>query len=73
MQSIITNNFISSVISDYIHSKVNTTHALTGSGNNIKFTAVADYVQGDTFTVNSTPVTAQTQDGEPLPEGYGKT
>lgn len=46
-----------------------TVHALTGTGNNIKFVADAAFAEGDTFTVNGTPCTAQTQGGEALSEG----
>lgn len=57
------------LISVYIYSKSGTTHALAGTGNNIKFVADADYNDGDTITVNGQAVTAQTQDGEPLSGG----
>lgn len=45
-------------------------HALSGSGGNIKFIADALFKDGDTFTVNGTAVTAQTQDGEELSDGF---
>lgn len=44
-------------------------HALTGSGNNIKFVADAAFNSGDTITVNGEAVTAQTQDGIALQGG----
>lgn len=48
-----------------------TVHALTGGAlNNLKFVADAAFEDGDTFTVNGVTVTAQTQDGEPLPGGF---
>lgn len=46
-----------------------TNHALTGTGNNIKFVADADFDAGDTITVNGQAVTAQTQDGSALSAG----
>ena len=46
-----------------------TVHALTGTGNNIKFVADAAFAEADTFTVNGTPVTAQTTAGDSLPAG----
>lgn len=46
-----------------------TTHALTGTGNNIKFVSDAVYNEGDTITVNGQVVTAQTQDGAALVTG----
>ena len=54
------------------HSKSGTVHTLTGcAGSNIKFTATADYSDGDTFLVvdtsnNSDACTAQTSDGKPI-------
>lgn len=46
-----------------------TNHALTGTGNNIKFVADSDFAEGDTISVNGTTVTAQTQGGETLGDG----
>ena len=46
-----------------------TNHALTGTGNNIKFVADSDFAEGDTISVNGTAVTAQTQGGETLGDG----
>lgn len=56
-------------ISTYTCTTSGTTHVLTGTGNNIKFVADAAYATGDTITVNSTTVTAQTQDGAALAAG----
>lgn len=56
-------------ISTYTCTTSSTTHALTGTGNNIKFVADAAYAEGDTITVNGQLVTAQTQDGAPLADG----
>ena len=53
-------------ISTYTCTTSGTTHALAGTGNNIKFVSDAAYATGDTITVNGQVVTAQTQDGEPL-------
>lgn len=56
-------------LSTYTCATSGTTHALAGTGNNIKFVADAAYSAGDTITVNGTTVTSQTQDGEPLSSG----
>lgn len=56
-------------ISTYTCTTSGTTHALTGTGNNIKFVADAEYKAGDTITVNGQVVTAQTQDGTALSDG----
>ena len=51
----------------YTHTKSGTIHALSGNfGSNIKFIATADYIKGDTFTVNGTPVTSKQQNGNEL-------
>ena len=63
------NNLENNSISIYTHSKSGTTHALTGTGNNIKFVADVAFAAGDTITVNGTTVTAQTQDGAALDAG----
>lgn len=56
-------------ISTYTCTTSGTTHALAGTGNNIKFVADAAYAEGDTITVNGQSVTAQTQDGVALADG----
>lgn len=56
-------------ISSYTCTTSDTTHALAGTGNNIKFVADAEYKAGDTITVNGQVVTAQTQDGAALSDG----
>lgn len=56
-------------LSTYTCTTSGTAHALTGTGNNIKFVADAAYNEGDTITVNGTTVTAQTQDGAALSTG----
>lgn len=56
-------------ISSYTCTTSDTTHALAGTGNNIKFVADAEYKSGDTITVNGQVVTAQTQDGAALADG----
>lgn len=53
-------------LSVYACTTSGTTHALTGTGDNIKFVADAAYNEGDTITVNGQVVTAQTQDGAAL-------
>lgn len=55
--------------SPYTCTTSGTTHALAGTGNNIKFVADAAFSAGDTITVNGTTVTAQTQDGSALDAG----
>lgn len=56
-------------LSTYTCTTSGTTHALTGTGNNIKFVADAAFEAGDTITVNGQAVTAQTQDGVTLAAG----
>lgn len=56
-------------ISTYTCTTSGTTHALTGTGDNIRFVADAAYNEGDTITVNGQAVTAQTQDGAALVAG----
>ena len=56
-------------ISTYTCTTSGTTHALAGTGSNIKFVADAEYKAGDTITVNGQSVTAQTQDGAALADG----
>lgn len=57
----------------YTHRKSGTVHALTGSGDNIRFLATADFAAGDTFTVNGVPCTAKTLGGDSLWAGFFKT
>lgn len=59
--------------STYTHVKSGSVHALTGVGLNIMFTATADFIWGDSFSVNGTPCTAITQDGESLTDGFFKS
>ncbi len=57
----------------YTCTTTGTVHALTKAshaGANILFTADAAFADGDTFTVDGVAVTAQTQDGEALADGY---
>lgn len=56
-------------LSTYTCATSGTTHALAGTGNNIKFVADAAFATGDTITVNGQVVTAQTQDGAALTDG----
>lgn len=56
-------------ISTYTCTTSGTTHALEGTGSNIKFVADAAFAAGDTITVNGQAVTAQTQDGAALTDG----
>ena len=60
-------------ISTYTCTTTGTTHALTGTGNNIKFVADAPFNEGDTITVNGSSVSAYTQDGEALTGGAWNT
>lgn len=52
-----------------VHTKTGTTHNLEiePGAKNLTFLATADLVDGDSWTVNSQPVTAVLQNGEPLP------
>lgn len=61
------------LIQEYICVTSGTTHALTGTGNNIKFVADAPFNEGDTITVNGSLVSAYTQDGEALTGGAWNT
>ena len=54
----------------YTHKKSGTEHVLTGSGNNIRFVAAADFAAGDTFQVNGTGCTARTVGGDTLWAGF---
>lgn len=54
----------------YTHKKSGTVHTLTGSGNNIRFVAAADFAAGDTFRVNGTECTARTVGGDALWAGF---
>lgn len=54
----------------YTHKKSGTEHVLTGSGNNIRFVAAADFAAGDTFRVNGTGCTARTVGGDALWAGF---
>ena len=56
----------------YIHSKSGTVHNLTGSGENIRFVAGADFAAGDTFSVNGAACTAKTAGGDALWAGFFK-
>lgn len=57
-------------VSLYTHKKSGTVHTLTGSGNNIRFVAAADFSAGDTFRVNGTECTARTVSGDALWAGF---
>ena len=59
-------------ISTYTHSKSGTVHTLTGSGDNIRFIATADFTSGDTFKIGATSVTAKTIGGDSLWTGFFK-
>lgn len=59
-------------ISTYTHSKSGTVHTLTGSGDNIRFIATADFTSGDTFKIGATTVTAKTIGGDSLWTGFFK-
>ena len=58
------------------HAKAGTVHALTTENTtteNLKFTAVADFVQGDTFTLNGIVMNALMPDGNALSGDFFKT
>jgi hypothetical protein len=62
-------------ISVCTHTKTGNVHALVGDANadNLKFSATADFVDGDTFTFNGNKVEAKTADGEPVCSGVFAT
>ncbi|MFR1801088.1 MAG: hypothetical protein ACLSWS_03445 [Faecalispora jeddahensis] len=51
-------------ITTYIHTKSGNIHNFSGTGSNGKARITADFVEGDTFTVNGQSVTAKLQNGE---------
>lgn len=51
-------------ITTYAHTKTGAVHDFSGAGSNGKAHINADFVVGDTFTVNGQPVTAKLQNGE---------
>ena len=57
------------------HVRSGTIHKLTGTGtgNNIRFVATADFVAGDTFQVNGTTCTARTVAGDSLWASFFKS
>lgn len=57
-------------IMPYTHTKSGTVHQLTGSGNNIKFTATAAFAEGDSVAVNGNTCTAKTISGDALWGGF---
>lgn len=54
----------------YTHQKIGTVHTLTGSGDNIRFAATADFSAGDTIQVNGQACTAATAAGDALWAGF---
>lgn len=52
----------------YNHSKSGNVHSLkcAGGGDNIKFLATAPYIEGDTFTINGTPVSLRVSQGKKI-------
>ena len=57
-------------ITTYTHSRSGTVHALIGTGCNLRFRATANFVNGDTFTVNGTAVTASTPNQETVVNAF---
>ena len=57
----------------YAHTKSGTVHTLTGTGDNIRFVATADFAAGDTVKVNGTTCTASTMSGDALWDGFFKS
>lgn len=57
-------------ITTYMHSRFGTVHSLTGTGCNIRFRATADFVNGDTFEINGTAVTASTPNKETVVNAF---
>ena len=56
----------------YTHSRTGNTHYLTGTGENIKFTATADFAEGDVFVVGGVTYPAYLTNGDILPDGFFK-
>ena len=54
----------------YVHQKSGTVHTLTGSGDNLRFVATADFAAGDTIQVNGQACTAATAAGDALWNGF---
>lgn len=57
-------------VSLYVHQKSGTVHTLTGSGDNLRFVATADFAAGDTIQVNGQACTAATAAGDALWNGF---
>lgn len=57
-------------LSTYTHSRSGTVHSLIGTGCNLRFRATADFVNGDTFSVNGTAVTASTPNKETVVNAF---
>lgn len=60
-------------LGQYTHTKSGTVHELTGTGDNIRFVATADFAAGDTVKVNGTTCTASTMSGDALWAGFFKS
>lgn len=60
-------------LGQYTHIKSGTVHELTGTGDNIRFVATADFAAGDTVKVNGTTCTASTMSGDALWAGFFKS
>lgn len=57
-------------LTTYTHSRSGTVHSLIGTGCNLRFRATADFVNGDTFSVNGTTVTASTPNKETVVNAF---
>ena len=57
-------------LTTYTHSRSGTMHSLIGTGCNLRFRATADFVNGDTFSVNGTAVTASTPNKETVVNAF---
>lgn len=57
-------------LTTYTHSRSGTVHSLIGTGCNLRFRATADFVNGDTFSVNGTAVTASTPNKETVVNAF---
>lgn len=58
------------IVNTYTCKTTGTIHALTGTGQNIVFQADANFVAGNTFTVNTVAVTATQTNGAALPANF---
>lgn len=71
--SFITDSDSAGLVRTYTCTTTGTVHALVGTGSNGKFLADANFVSGDTFTINGTTVSATLQNGSALDSDFFKS